>query len=224
MYSHAAFSSSYAALYYPWLEISDPGQLAQRSWCRPLRARWQAASPAATRRPTSGTRPPVSTVAASSTRSPWPTRPAVASAMCSIRKDQRHRRVPDTASTSGARNAAEPASAVDRINVRRLMMFMGSHPESSRFVVFEPNHPQTWRALGRLINPSCRTRATSGRPLRLRLPVRRGDQYPAVIDRNEMVARVFVKPTKTAEFIELNFILDQHRRGLQRNHLTGEHG
>lgn len=30
---------------------------------------------------------------------------------------------------------------------------------------------------------------------------------PAVIDRNELVARVFVKPTKTAEFIELNFVL-----------------
>ena len=30
---------------------------------------------------------------------------------------------------------------------------------------------------------------------------------PVVIDRNEMIARVFVKPTKTAEFIELNFIL-----------------
>jgi hypothetical protein len=28
-----------------------------------------------------------------------------------------------------------------------------------------------------------------------------------VIDRNELVCRVFVKPTKTAEFIELNFIL-----------------
>lgn len=29
----------------------------------------------------------------------------------------------------------------------------------------------------------------------------------AVTDRNEMVARIFVKPTKTAEFVELNFVL-----------------
>ena len=30
---------------------------------------------------------------------------------------------------------------------------------------------------------------------------------PAVIDRYELICRVFVKPTKTAEFIELNFIM-----------------
>ncbi|HRT97568.1 MAG TPA: phage tail protein, partial [Planctomycetota bacterium] len=30
---------------------------------------------------------------------------------------------------------------------------------------------------------------------------------PAHRDRNEMVCRVFVKPTKTAEFVELNFVL-----------------
>ncbi len=30
---------------------------------------------------------------------------------------------------------------------------------------------------------------------------------PVVIDRNELVARIFVKPTKTAEFVELNFVL-----------------
>jgi phage tail sheath protein FI len=29
----------------------------------------------------------------------------------------------------------------------------------------------------------------------------------AMIDRNQMVCRIFVKPTKTAEFVELNFVL-----------------
>jgi len=34
------------------------------------------------------------------------------------------------------------------------MMYMEEAiAESSRFVVFEPNYPQTWRALKRLINP-----------------------------------------------------------------------
>ena len=28
-----------------------------------------------------------------------------------------------------------------------------------------------------------------------------------MIDQNQMVCRVFVKPTKTAEFVELNFVL-----------------
>lgn len=30
---------------------------------------------------------------------------------------------------------------------------------------------------------------------------------PAVIDRNDLVSRILVKPTKTAEFVELNFVL-----------------
>lgn len=102
MYSHAAFNSSYAALYYPWLEISDP--VNSRKKLVPPCGAVAGASPAATRRPTSGTRPPVSTVAASSTRSPWPTRPAVASAMCSIRKGSTSSPCsPTPASTSGAR-------------------------------------------------------------------------------------------------------------------------
>ena len=35
----------------------------------------------------------------------------------------------------------------------------------------------------------------------------RREGLSAHIDRNELVCRVFVKPTKTAEFVELNFIL-----------------
>ena len=94
--------------------------------------------------------------------------------------------------------------------------------ESSRFVVFEPNNPQTWRALIRLINPCLRRTQPSlrrGRQAFLQDVKDKGGFYdfavqcdeetntPAVIDRNELVARIFVKPTKTAEFIELNFVL-----------------
>jgi hypothetical protein len=79
--------------------------------------------------------------------------------------------------------------------------------ESSRFVVFEPNHPQTWRALGRLINPFLQDIKDKGGLCDFAFQCDEETNTPAVIDRNEMVARVFVKPTKTAEFIELNFIL-----------------
>ena len=29
----------------------------------------------------------------------------------------------------------------------------------------------------------------------------------AAVDRNELISRIFVKPTKTAEFVELNFVM-----------------
>ena len=79
-----------------------PGQLAQEAGSA-LRRGGRVLSPAATRRPTSGTRPPASTGAASSTRSRSPTRPAVASATCSIPKASTSSpSSPTPASTSGA--------------------------------------------------------------------------------------------------------------------------
>ena len=108
----------------------------------------------------------------------------------------------------GQKTLQSQPSAVDRINVRRLMMFMEEAiSESSRFVVFEPNHPQTWRALGRLINPFLQDIKDKGGVYDFAFQCDEETNTPVVIDRNEMVARVFVKPTKTAEFIELNFIL-----------------
>ena len=79
--------------------------------------------------------------------------------------------------------------------------------ESSRFVVFEPNNPQTWRALIRLINPFMQDIKDKGGLYDFAVQCDEETNTPAVIDRNELVARVFVKPTKTAEFIELNFVL-----------------
>ena len=99
--------------------------------------------------------------------------------------------------------------------VRRLLMFMEEViSESSRFVVFEPN-PQTWRALSRLINPFLQDIKDKGGLYDFAFQCDEETNTPAVIDRNEMVARMFVKPTKTAEFIELNFILTSTQRFLR---------
>ena len=79
--------------------------------------------------------------------------------------------------------------------------------QSSKFVVFEPNNSQTWRALVRLITPFLRDIKSKGGFYDFRVQCDDETNTAQVIDRNEMVCRVFVKPTKTAEFVELNFIL-----------------
>ena len=108
----------------------------------------------------------------------------------------------------GQKTLQSQPSALDRVNVRRLMMFIEEAiAESSRFVVFEPNNPQTWRALIRLINPFMQDIKDKGGLYDFAVQCDEETNTPAVIDRNELVARVFVKPTKTAEFIELNFVL-----------------
>ena len=208
MYTHAAFNSSYAALYYPWLEISDP-----------VTSRKKLV-------------PPCGAVAGCIARSDQKTnvwnapagidRGRIFNTLSVAYKTSRGERdvlypeginviavFPDTGiNIWGQKTLQSQPSAVDRINVRRLMMFMEKAiSESSRFVVFEPNHPQTWRALSRLINPFLQDIKDKGGVYDFAFQCDEETNTPVVIDRNEMVARVFVKPTKTAEFIELNFIL-----------------
>ncbi len=208
IYTHAAFNSSYAALYYPWLEISDP-----------ITARKKYI-------------PPCGAVAGCCARSDQKTyvwwapagidRGRVFNAVSVSYKTSRGERdvlypeginviavFPDTGiNIWGQKTLRSQPSAVDRVNVRRLMMYMEEAiSESSRFVVFEPNNPQTWRALGRLINPFLQDIKEKGGLYDYAFQCDEETNTPVVIDRNEMIARVFVKPTKTAEFIELNFIL-----------------
>ncbi len=208
MYSHAAFNSSYAALYYPWLEINDP---------------------------VSGKRklvPPSGAVAGCYARSDQKTyvwyapagidRGRIFNARSLGYKASRGERdvlypegvnviasFPDSGiNIWGQKTLQSQPSALDRVNVRRLMMYIEEAiAESSRFVVFEPNNPQTWRALIRLINPFLQDIKDKGGFYDFAVQCDEETNTPAVIDRNELVARIFVKPTKTAEFIELNFVL-----------------
>ena len=204
MYSHAAFNSSYAALYYPWLEIRDP-VTARKKYI-----------------------PPCGAVAGCCARSDQKTyvwcapagidRGRIFNAVSVAYKTSRGERdvlypegvnviavFPDTSiNIWGQKTLQSQPSAVDRINVRRLMMYMEEAiSESSRFVVFEPNNPQTWRALGRLISHFLQDIKQKGGVYDYAFQCDEETNAPAVIGRNEMIARVFVKPTKTSGFIEL---------------------
>jgi len=208
MYSHAAFDSSYAALYYPWLEISDP-MTAQKKLV-----------------------PPSGAVAGCYARNDekshvWYApagidRGRIFGALSVGYKTSRGERdllypegvnviavFPDTGiNIWGQRTLQVQPSALDRVNVRRLMMYMEEAiAESSRFVVFESNNEQTWRALKRLINPFLQDIKEKGGLYDFAVQCDEETNTPAVRDRHEIVCRVFVKPTKTAEFVELNFVM-----------------
>ncbi len=207
-YTHAAFNSSYAAIYYPWLEISDP-VTSQRKLV-----------------------PPSGAVCGCFARSDEKTqvwyapagidRGRVFNALGLAYKTSRGERdvlypeginviasFPDSGiNIWGQKTLQSQPSALDRVNVRRLMMYMEEAiSESSRFVVFEPHNPQTWRALIRLINPFLQGIKEKGGLYDFAVQCDEETNTSAHIDRNELVCRVFVKPTKTAEFVELNFIL-----------------
>jgi phage tail sheath protein FI len=207
-YTHAAFNSSYAALYYPWLEVSDP--LTGKSKLVP----------------------PTGAVAGCIARSDQKTdvwyapagidRGRVFNVLSLAYKTSRGERdvlyseginviasFPDTGiNIWGQKTLQSQPSALDRINVRRLMMYVEEAiSQSSRFVVFEPNNSQTWRALVRLISPFLQDIKSKGGFYDFRVQCDEETNTAQMIDQNQMVCRVFVKPTKTAEFVELNFIL-----------------
>lgn len=208
MYAHAAFNSSYGALYYPWLQISDP-LTGKNKFVPPTGAVagciarsddkaevWYA--PAGIDR---GRIFNVLSLAYNTSRGERDVLyPEGINVIASF---------PDTGiNIWGQKTLQSQPSATDRINVRRLMMYMEEAiSQSSRFVVFEPNNPQTWRALIRLINPFMQNIKSKGGVYDYRVQCDEETNTAQMIDQNQMVARIFVKPTKTAEFVELNFVL-----------------
>lgn len=207
-YEHAAFDSSYAAIYYPWIEVSDPltgkkklipptgavaGCIARSDQKADV---WYA--PAGIDR---GRIFGVLSLAHNASRGE---RDVLYSEGINVIAS-----FPDTGiNIWGQKTLQSQPSATDRINVRRLMMYVEEAiSQSSRFVVFEPNNPQTWRALIRLMNPFLSNIKSKGGLYDFRIQCDEETNTPAMIDANQMVARIFVKPTKTAEFVELNFVL-----------------
>ena len=107
----------------------------------------------------------------------------------------------------GQRTLQAESSSTDRVNVRRLLIWLErSIGDASRWVTFRPNLPETWRALLRLVVPFLQNVKSEGGLYDYRVQCDEGINTPEVQDRNELRCRIFVKPTKTAEFIELEFV------------------
>jgi hypothetical protein len=108
----------------------------------------------------------------------------------------------------GQRTAQRQPTALDRINVRRLLLYMRKAIATATLsLVGEPNDEDTWSRFRLLVSP-----------IMEEIRGRRGiTDYQVVCDettntaarrnRNEMYAKVMFKPTKTAEMIQLDFVI-----------------
>ena len=98
-------------------------------------------------------------------------------------------------------------SAFDRINVRRLFIILEkSIATASKFFLFEQNDAFSRAQFKNMIVPFLKT-VQSRRGITDFLVVCDDTNNPGdVIDRNEFVADIFIKPTRTINFIQLNFI------------------
>lgn len=99
-------------------------------------------------------------------------------------------------------------SALDRVNVRRLLIYAKKTIASAaKFLLFEPNNPQTWQRFLNTVNPILeRVRQNQGIE-RFKVVMDSTVNTPDLIDRNIMVGKIFLQPTRTAEFIDLQFII-----------------
>jgi len=97
-------------------------------------------------------------------------------------------------------------SALDRINVRRLLIaakkFIAS---STRYLVFEQNTTQTRSRFLNIVNPYLESIQQRQGLFAFRVIMDESNNTPDIIDRNILYGQLFLQPTKTAEFIVLDF-------------------
>jgi hypothetical protein len=106
----------------------------------------------------------------------------------------------------GQKTLQKKASALDRVNVRRLLIkvkkFIAS---SSRFLVFEQNNASTRRRFLNIVNPYMEQVQSNSGLNAFRVVMDESNNTPDTIDRNYLVGQIFLQPTRTAEFIVLDF-------------------
>jgi hypothetical protein len=106
----------------------------------------------------------------------------------------------------GQKTLQAKPSAFDRINVRRMFLYCEKAVRRTvKYLVFEPNDFTTRTTVLSLLNPIFqRVKSTRGLYDYLIVCDERNNP-PAVIDGNELVVDIYIKPTRAAEFILVNF-------------------
>tara|TARA_R100000005_G_scaffold76410_1_gene43589 strand:+ start:3131 stop:4912 length:1782 start_codon:yes stop_codon:yes gene_type:complete len=106
----------------------------------------------------------------------------------------------------GQKTLQKKASALDRVNVRRLLIaakkFIAS---STRFLVFEQNTAETRNRFLSIVNPYLESVQQRQGLHAFKVVMDESNNTPDVIDRNQMVGQLFLQPTRTAEFIIIDF-------------------
>ena len=99
-------------------------------------------------------------------------------------------------------------SALDRVNVRRLLIALKKFIAStSRFLVFEQNTNATRARFLNVVNPFLEDVQANSGLSSFRVVMDDTNNTPDEIDRNRLVGQIFIQPTRTAEFIVLDFVV-----------------
>ena len=107
----------------------------------------------------------------------------------------------------GDKTLLSKPSAFDRINVRRLFIILEkSIASAARFQLFEFNDDFTRAQFVNLVEPFLRDVKGRRGVTDFKVVCDETNNTGEVIDRNEFVADIFVKPARSINFIQLNFV------------------
>lgn len=102
----------------------------------------------------------------------------------------------------GQRTTQREPTALDRINIRRLMIYVRKILlASARRFVFEPNDEFTWQQVESVVNPFLDDIRRRRGITEFRVVCDETVNTPVRVDRNELWCKILLKPTKTAEII-----------------------
>jgi len=106
----------------------------------------------------------------------------------------------------GQKTLQDKPSALDRINVRRLLLTVRKYIAStSRYLVFEQNTAETRNRFLNIVNPYLESIQQRQGLYAFKVVMDDTNNTPDVIDRNIMKGAIYLQPTKTAEFIQIDF-------------------
>jgi len=207
-------NSSYGACYFPWVQISDP-QTAQRVWVPPSIVALGAMSYGQKTQelwfaPAGFTRGGLS-----EGRGGLPVI-AVSERLTSAERDDLYdaninpiAQFPaEGIVIFGQKTLQVTESALDRINVRRLMIYVKR--EISRMaatLLFDQNVQSTWDRFTGRVNPFLSSIKSRLGLMDFRVVLDATTTTPDLIDRNIMYAKIFLKPAKAVEFIAIDFVI-----------------
>ena len=112
-------------------------------------------------------------------------------------------------SVFGQKTLQKKKSALDRVNVRRLLIdlkkFLG---DAAKNIVFEQNTIGTRNSFLSSVNPYLESVVQRQGLYAFRVVMDDTNNTADVVDRNQLIGQIFIQPAKTAEFIVLDFTVE----------------
>ena len=108
----------------------------------------------------------------------------------------------------GQKTLQQKATALDRVNVRRLLIALKGYISGvSRSLVFEQNTAVTRNKFLNQVNPYLDSVVQRQGLYAFKVIMDESNNTPSVVDRNQLVGQIYIQPTKTAEFVILDFTI-----------------